>query len=188
MIKLSASFCFRGGTLFLCSYITLPLYALVTQMGSHMKKSIFDEEMFRALKNWHASAVNDKRNKLGTRSKSSLLRGGNQLSSGLHRFKTFAAGARSYPHHNHDDDLKNDMSSMPLASKAANYTPSYPYNDDDDEQDELKNDLSSSSKDAILQVDGDENEVEMCCFDHGRQEIKNEDDDDFEFSKPALQR
>ncbi|KAG6434878.1 hypothetical protein SASPL_106522 [Salvia splendens] len=36
-----------------CSYITLPLYALVTQMGSHMKKSIFDEQTSKALVSWH---------------------------------------------------------------------------------------------------------------------------------------
>ncbi|KAL6527207.1 hypothetical protein OROGR_016297 [Orobanche gracilis] len=41
------------GVQFLCSYITLPLYALVTQMGSHMKKAIFDEQTTRALKKWH---------------------------------------------------------------------------------------------------------------------------------------
>ncbi|URE33007.1 hypothetical protein MUK42_35682 [Musa troglodytarum] len=34
----------------LCSYITLPLYAL---MGSHMKRSIFDEQTSKALKKWH---------------------------------------------------------------------------------------------------------------------------------------
>ncbi|GFP78953.1 mlo-like protein 5 [Phtheirospermum japonicum] len=41
------------GVQFLCSYITLPLYALVTQMGSHMKTAIFDEQTSRALKKWH---------------------------------------------------------------------------------------------------------------------------------------
>ncbi|KAI3465470.1 hypothetical protein Pfo_022133 [Paulownia fortunei] len=41
------------GVQILCSYITLPLYALVTQMGSHMKKSIFDEQTSKALMNWH---------------------------------------------------------------------------------------------------------------------------------------
>lgn len=41
---------------FLCSYITFPLYALVTQMGSHMKKAIFEEQMAKALKNWHKEA------------------------------------------------------------------------------------------------------------------------------------
>ncbi|XP_019095908.1 PREDICTED: MLO-like protein 10 isoform X2 [Camelina sativa] len=41
------------GALILCSYITLPLYALVTQMGSHMKKAVFDEQTAKALKKWH---------------------------------------------------------------------------------------------------------------------------------------
>ncbi|KAL6873532.1 hypothetical protein ACP4OV_013614 [Aristida adscensionis] len=39
---------------FLCSYVTLPLYALVSQMGSTMKQSIFDEQTSKALKNWRA--------------------------------------------------------------------------------------------------------------------------------------
>jgi len=41
---------------FLCSYITLPLYALVTQMGSHMKKAIFEEQTANALQRWHQKA------------------------------------------------------------------------------------------------------------------------------------
>ncbi|KAI3459937.1 hypothetical protein Pfo_016600 [Paulownia fortunei] len=48
--------CIGIGVQFLCSYITLPLYALVTQMGSHMKKAIFDEQTSRALLNWHKKA------------------------------------------------------------------------------------------------------------------------------------
>ncbi|KAK4795476.1 hypothetical protein SAY86_013470 [Trapa natans] len=43
-----------------CSYITLPLYALVTQMGSTMKRSIFDEQTSKALKQWHMKAVQKK--------------------------------------------------------------------------------------------------------------------------------
>ncbi|XP_031489825.1 MLO-like protein 9 isoform X1 [Nymphaea colorata] len=42
--------------LFLCSYITLPLYALVTQMGSHMKRSIFDDQTSKALRKWQQTA------------------------------------------------------------------------------------------------------------------------------------
>ncbi|KAG8084876.1 hypothetical protein GUJ93_ZPchr0010g9684 [Zizania palustris] len=38
----------------LCSYVTLPLYALVSQMGSTMKQSIFDDQTSKALKNWRA--------------------------------------------------------------------------------------------------------------------------------------
>ncbi|KAK3206036.1 hypothetical protein Dsin_020082 [Dipteronia sinensis] len=40
----------------LCSYVTLPLYALVTQMGSNMKPTIFNEKVAEALKNWHHTA------------------------------------------------------------------------------------------------------------------------------------
>uniref|UniRef100_A0A7N0UM26 MLO-like protein n=1 Tax=Kalanchoe fedtschenkoi TaxID=63787 RepID=A0A7N0UM26_KALFE len=45
---------------FMCSYITLPLYALVTQMGSTMKKTIFDEHTNKALKKWHMNALKKK--------------------------------------------------------------------------------------------------------------------------------
>ncbi|XP_057781776.1 MLO-like protein 3 [Salvia miltiorrhiza] len=37
----------------LCSYITLPLYALVTQMGSKYKSAILEEHTIHALKQWH---------------------------------------------------------------------------------------------------------------------------------------
>ncbi|KAI4368782.1 hypothetical protein MLD38_017297 [Melastoma candidum] len=40
----------------LCSYVTLPLYALVTQMGSTMKPTIFNERVATALRRWHQSA------------------------------------------------------------------------------------------------------------------------------------
>ncbi|XP_059275144.1 MLO-like protein 9 isoform X4 [Lycium ferocissimum] len=42
-------------------YITLPLYALVTQMGSTMKRSIFDDQTSKALMNWHKNAKNKKK-------------------------------------------------------------------------------------------------------------------------------
>ncbi|KAM0012926.1 hypothetical protein Hdeb2414_s0046g00746461 [Helianthus debilis subsp. tardiflorus] len=45
----------------MCSYITFPLYALVTQMGSHMKKSIFEEQTTKALKKWQKAAKERKR-------------------------------------------------------------------------------------------------------------------------------
>ncbi|KAF8396600.1 hypothetical protein HHK36_018239 [Tetracentron sinense] len=41
---------------FLCSYVTLPLYALVTQMGSTMKPTIFNERVAMALRSWHHTA------------------------------------------------------------------------------------------------------------------------------------
>ncbi|WZZ55576.1 hypothetical protein YC2023_055683 [Brassica napus] len=40
----------------LCSYITLPLYALVTQMGTSMRPTIFNDRVANALKKWHNTA------------------------------------------------------------------------------------------------------------------------------------
>lgn len=40
----------------LCSYVTLPLYALVTQMGSNMKPVIFSDDVALALRSWQATA------------------------------------------------------------------------------------------------------------------------------------
>ena len=40
----------------MCSYMTFPLYALVTQMGSNMKRTIFDEQTNKALTNWRNNA------------------------------------------------------------------------------------------------------------------------------------
>ncbi|XP_039016522.1 MLO-like protein 12 [Hibiscus syriacus] len=40
----------------LCSYVTLPLYALVNQMGTNMRPTIFNERVAGALKSWHHTA------------------------------------------------------------------------------------------------------------------------------------
>ncbi|KAI3939626.1 hypothetical protein MKX01_038581 [Papaver californicum] len=40
----------------LCGYVTLPLYALVTQMGSSMKKDVFPPRVIEGLKSWHKNA------------------------------------------------------------------------------------------------------------------------------------
>ncbi|KAI3743210.1 hypothetical protein L1987_60916 [Smallanthus sonchifolius] len=48
----------------LCSYVTLPLYALVTQMGSTMKPTVFNDTVATALRSWHQTARKQiKRNK-----------------------------------------------------------------------------------------------------------------------------
>ncbi|KAL3530594.1 hypothetical protein ACH5RR_009916 [Cinchona calisaya] len=49
----------------LCSYITLPLYALVTQMGSRFKSAVLEEHTVHAIKQWHAD-VRKKRHKQRT--------------------------------------------------------------------------------------------------------------------------
>ncbi|KAA3489754.1 MLO-like protein 3 [Gossypium australe] len=38
----------------ICSYVTLPLYALVTQMGSNFKRAVLEEQTTNAIKQWHA--------------------------------------------------------------------------------------------------------------------------------------
>ncbi|XP_020247613.1 MLO-like protein 12 [Asparagus officinalis] len=40
----------------LCAYVTLPLYTLVTQMGSSMKESIFADCVIQGLRNWRRTA------------------------------------------------------------------------------------------------------------------------------------
>ncbi|CAL5409903.1 unnamed protein product [Camellia sinensis] len=67
--KFGFSSCFHQGTVhiaiqlcmllvvhILCGYVTLPLYALVTQMGTSMKKVVLTEEMVKGLKRWRAKA------------------------------------------------------------------------------------------------------------------------------------
>ncbi|EFJ09709.1 hypothetical protein SELMODRAFT_25310, partial [Selaginella moellendorffii] len=40
----------------LCSYSTLPLHALVTQMGSNYKRAIFQEHIVDSIHNWKKAA------------------------------------------------------------------------------------------------------------------------------------
>ncbi|PON43265.1 Mlo-related protein [Parasponia andersonii] len=49
-----------GFVQFLCSYSTLPLYAIVTQMGSSFKKAIFEEHIQEGLIDWARQAKKKK--------------------------------------------------------------------------------------------------------------------------------
>ncbi|XP_050240763.1 MLO protein homolog 1-like [Quercus robur] len=81
----------------LCSYITFPLYSLVTQMGgSHMKKAIFEEQTAKAVKKWQKAARERKKlRKAGATdvSSSGFMRGENTPSHNsspihlLHKYK-----------------------------------------------------------------------------------------------------
>ncbi|KAJ0969381.1 hypothetical protein J5N97_022258 [Dioscorea zingiberensis] len=57
----------------LCSYSTLPLYAIVTQMGSSFKKAIFDEHVQEGLVGW-AQKIKKRKAKAGS-SKSESMEG-----------------------------------------------------------------------------------------------------------------
>ncbi|KAK9989979.1 hypothetical protein SO802_024964 [Lithocarpus litseifolius] len=139
-----------------CSYITLPLYALVTQMGSHMKKSIFDEQTSKALKKWHM-AVKKKHGGRGGKSSTRTLGRSPSLtvhSSGhtLHRFKTTGHSTHSTYDENEISDYETDPSSP-----------------------------TSSAANLIIRVDDDEQPTQISEPHHG-EETSNEDD--FSFVKP----
>ncbi|WRX10735.1 Mlo-related protein - like 1 [Theobroma cacao] len=146
------------GALCLCSYITLPLYALVTQMGSNMKKSIFDEQTSKALKKWHMAAKR-KRGKAG-RSPTRTLGGTASPASTvhstghtLHRFKTTGHSTRSsYAYEDHD---MSDLEAEPLSP-----TP---------------------STNLIIRADDEEQATEISETHH----VEGKNDDDFSFVKPA---
>ncbi|MED6149120.1 hypothetical protein PIB30_059429 [Stylosanthes scabra] len=53
----------------LCGYVTLPLYALVTQMGSGMRSAVFTERVTEGLKSWHKRAKQSLSNNNSTSSK-----------------------------------------------------------------------------------------------------------------------
>ncbi|XP_052733835.1 MLO-like protein 12 isoform X2 [Vigna angularis] len=57
----------------LCGYVTLPLFALVTQMGSSMRREIFTESVSMGLKNWHKRAKQSLQNKSTSRKHSDSL-------------------------------------------------------------------------------------------------------------------
>ncbi|KAI3459941.1 hypothetical protein Pfo_016604 [Paulownia fortunei] len=91
----------------LCSYITFPLYALVTQMGSHMKKSIFEEQTAKALKKWHQAAKQRKKMRkagVGTdTSNAGFMSGETTPTQGssplhlLHKYRSNALDSESLP-------------------------------------------------------------------------------------------
>ncbi|EHA8586458.1 putative MLO protein [Cocos nucifera] len=87
---------------FLCSYITFPLYALVTQMGSHMKKAIFEEQTAKALIRWRRAAKERKKLR-GANSDAGYMSGENTPSRGsspihlLHKYKSNSVDVESVP-------------------------------------------------------------------------------------------
>ncbi|KAF5960843.1 hypothetical protein HYC85_002052 [Camellia sinensis] len=151
------------GVLFLCSYITLPLYALIAQMGTHMKTSIFDEQTSKALKKWHMAVK--KKHRQGGKSPTQTLGGespslsasvGSTLQSAgaaLHRFKTTGHSTRLYE----DRDLY-DFEAEPLSP------------------------TSSTTPDLILRIDDHNSEIETSAP-QPQEESRNEDD--FSFVKLA---
>ncbi|KAL3649719.1 MLO-like protein 8 [Castilleja foliolosa] len=154
------------GVLFLCSYITLPLYALIAQMGSTMKKSIFDEQTSKALKKWHMAVKKKHHDGRTGRSPTRTLGVGSSPTSSasspfhptLLRFKTTGHSARSMGYDDHDLE---DPSTPPKPTTSL-IIRSNPVDYDEHH------------------LDGD-NDIGLVNF--GEEETRNEDD--FSFAKPA---
>ncbi|XP_075516875.1 MLO-like protein 10 [Primulina tabacum] len=148
----------------LCSYITLPLYALIAQMGSNMKKSIFDEQTSKALKKWHMAVKKKNRGQEG-RSPTRTLGDASPISlmgspfhptgATLQRFKTTGHSTHSLGHEENDiSDIEEPSSHMTATSS------------------------------LIIRTDRDDIEYETSI--RGEQETKKEDDSSF--VKLALQK
>ncbi|KAL5168755.1 MLO-like protein 8 [Glycine soja] len=120
----------------LCSYITLPLYALVTQMGSRMKTAVFEEQTNKALKKWHMDAKKKKKKHVGTvtlgKSSARIMDGspiGNSSTvhsssvPTLHRFKT-TGHSTTYEDQDHDHDHEyesDDVELFPVSSQTTSF-------------------------------------------------------------------
>ncbi|KAJ0695037.1 hypothetical protein HanPI659440_Chr15g0615641 [Helianthus annuus] len=155
--------------LIMCAYITLPLYALLSQMGSTMKKSIFDEQTAKALKKWRM-AVKKKHRGKGGRSPGPST--GTSLTASpvhsmastiyptggamLHRFKTTGHSTRSFTY---EDTDASDLEAEPLTPK----------------------DSSAHLLDVRVDYQSD-NEIELV---ESTQQDETRNEDDFSFVKPA---
>ncbi|KAG5069598.1 hypothetical protein JHK85_001975 [Glycine max] len=119
----------------LCSYITLPLYALVTQMGSRMKTAIFDEQTNKALKKWHMAAKKKQGGAVTLGKSSARIMDGSPIGNSstvhstgptLHRFKTTGHSTRSsstaYEDQDQDHEYESDgVELSPLASQTTSF-------------------------------------------------------------------
>ncbi|KAI3725746.1 hypothetical protein L1987_65538 [Smallanthus sonchifolius] len=160
------------GVLILCSYITLPLYALLSQMGSNMKKSIFDEQTAKALKHWRM-AVKKKHGGKGGKSPTRSV--GTSLSASpihsmaspiysrsgvkLHRFKTTGHSKRSVAAA-YDDTDASDFEAEPLSPE--------------------------SSAAHLVDVRDDDHSDNEIRLDHStQQEVETRNEDEFSFAKSA---
>ncbi|KAH6799325.1 Seven transmembrane MLO family protein [Perilla frutescens var. frutescens] len=160
----------------LCSYITLPLYSLIAQMGSHMKKTIFDEQTSKALKKWHM-AVKKKQGR-GGKSPTRTLGGNASPTSSmgspfhptgatLHRFKTTGHSTR-FGYEDQDASDLEDPSTPPPPTASLIIRSDPMQHDHDHDHDDDDHHLDA------------EHEVELA---HNGQEMRNEDN--FSFVRPA---
>ncbi|KAI7742481.1 hypothetical protein M8C21_020596 [Ambrosia artemisiifolia] len=154
------------GVLILCSYTTLPLYALLSQMGSHLKKSIFDEQIAKALKKWRMAVKKKRGGKSLGRSTTSSVTASPVHSMAstiypaagatLHRFKTTGHSTRSFTY---EDTDASDLEAEQLTPK----------------------DPSAHLLDVQVDYHSD-NEIELA---ESSQQVETRNEDEFSFVKTA---
>ncbi|XP_030498064.1 MLO-like protein 9 [Cannabis sativa] len=127
---------------FVSAYVTLPLYALVTQMGSTMKRSIFDEQTSKALKQWHKKAVKKKDEKV--RSPTRVL-GGSPGDSPPHSPMYKHKRAESQP-----DDAANVMASVDIHHQHHHSPPNINTNNTNNNTSHNNNNAFDSHADILL--------------------------------------
>ncbi|KAG9132335.1 hypothetical protein Leryth_013011 [Lithospermum erythrorhizon] len=158
-----AKFLLGIGVLVLCSYITLPLYALIAQMGSYMKRSIFDEQTSRALKNWHMGVKKRQEGSgkstitLGDASPTASAMGSplHPAAPALQRYKTTGHSTAPFSYELHDDsEMKSESPATHQPSTNTNFT---------------------------IKIDSDGTERETGVPNHGEEANTNEKD--FSFAK-----
>ncbi|XP_020206196.1 MLO-like protein 12 [Cajanus cajan] len=107
----------------LCSYVTLPLYALVTQMGSTMKPTIFNQRVASALKNWHNTAKKQIKNSKQTTPFSSRTSTPTHGMSPIHLLQRHLAGrsdsAQTSPRASNYENEQWDLEGSPSPSNHA---------------------------------------------------------------------
>lgn len=120
----------------MCSYITLPLYALVSQMGSHMKRSIFDEQTSKALKNWHRAVKRKHKKAPGSLTASASVVTSPSATPPHHLFhsRTFGNSSRSHSpsriSYMSDQELSDhEIFEMASPSSTTNLIPSFKHKD-----------------------------------------------------------
>lgn len=96
----------------LCSYSTLPLYAIVTQMGDMFKQALFDDQLRSALHGWAESARKRKRSSSGTSSFLKALKVFGPQKSGTQRQKMASETPESSSNDARSAALKGIVASM----------------------------------------------------------------------------
>ncbi|TYK11361.1 MLO-like protein 10 isoform X1 [Cucumis melo var. makuwa] len=145
--------------LFLCSYVTLPIYALVNQMGSGMKRSIFDEQTSKALKKWHETA----KKKRAKRASATKTLGGSSNASPLRSLRRFKTTGHSIRVPTYEDLESSDYEGDPSA------TPTQ---------------VSTSESINVDVEDGDEIQ-EIAETEQSHSTMQSKEGDEFSFIKPA---